>query len=171
MLMWLLARHATPKSQPQGHRVRGHCRGFTLLEIMIAVLIISILAAMALPMLTRARRNAFASTFVSDLRVASMAFQQYPFANNGLFPADAAPGVMPAGMADYLTKMNWTEATSLGGQWDWDPTARAVAAVGVTWSDQDMADMVDKLIDDGNITTGSFKKSADGTAYLYLIDN
>ena len=39
---------------------------------------------------------------------------------HGKYPPDTQPGVVPAGMADYLRRIEWTEPTTLGGRWDWD---------------------------------------------------
>lgn len=52
-------------------------RGFTLIEIMIVVAIIAMLAAIALPGFTRARKRAQANSVRNDIRMIDSAVDQY----------------------------------------------------------------------------------------------
>ena len=54
-----------------------HTKAFTLVEIMIAVMIIGLLAVMAFPLYAKVRRDAVKKTMVNDARVVSNAAQQY----------------------------------------------------------------------------------------------
>lgn len=95
-------------------------QAFTLAEIMIVEAVIGILAAIALPSFLRARQRAQQARFINALRIASSAFELYAVENNA-YPPDALRGVLPAGMATYFVpKLNWTAATPIGGNWDWD---------------------------------------------------
>ena len=143
---------------------------FTLVEIMIVIAIIGLLAVIALPNLSRARTKAQQSRFINDLRIASAAFEQYTM-ENGTYPVDNTPSVIPPGMEAHLARMRWTEKTSIGGQWDWDYHQFGVTA-GVSVykpdrTDTEMAE-IDKIIDDGDLSTGYFRKRADG--YIYIIE-
>jgi prepilin-type N-terminal cleavage/methylation domain-containing protein len=150
---------------------RASEQGMTLVEIMMVVLIIALLAAIAIPAFKKSRDAAQNTRFVADLRVAVSSFDQISFESLGL-PPDSAPGVMPDRMSEYLTKMKWTEATPLGGQWDWSPDiagfGNGVVVIVATEQDARMAD-VDKLCDDGNINTGLFQK-VDTTSYAYKVE-
>ncbi len=76
-------------------------RGFSLAELVVVVLIVSILAAIAQPRLSGVLVKARAADAYSDMqvvRVAAFAFQ----ANQNDWPAEASGGVIPAGMAEYL---------------------------------------------------------------------
>ena len=100
-----------------------------------------------------------------DLHVASDAFQMRAMELGG-YPPDTTPGQMPTGMAPYLAKMAWFEKTSIGGQWDWD-NGQFGCKAGVSvympdFTDEDMQDYVDKVIDDGNLGTGAFRKRSAG---------
>lgn len=76
-------------------------KGFTLIELMIVVLIVSILAAIAQPKLSDVLVKARAADAYADMqvvRVAALAFQ----ANQNAWPPDAARGVVPTGLGAYL---------------------------------------------------------------------
>src|SRR5438067_12658379 len=56
--------------------------GFTLVEIMIVVAIISLLAAIAVPGFLRARKRSQASRIINDLRLIDSAVDQYAIETN-----------------------------------------------------------------------------------------
>ncbi len=133
---------------------------FTLVEIMIVVAIVGILAAIALPSFLRARQRAQQVKFINALRIASSAFELYAVENNG-FPPDATRGVLPSGMETYLgPKLNWTTATPIGGNWDWDFNQfgfrAGVSVVGATATAEQMLE-IDRQIDDGDLSAGHFQ--------------
>lgn len=145
--------------------------GFTLAEIMIVVAILGLLATIAIPSLVMARRAARISAFTNDLRLALDAFELYAI-NEGNYPPDAMPAVVPAGMAEYLPKMNWSAPTPLGGQWDWERIAVGIGAgVSALGNNLRVAEMreVDDRIDDGLLTSGRFRRLS-GNRYTYVIE-
>lgn len=131
---------------------------------MTVVGVIGMLAAIALPNMSRARENAQNGRFAGDIRVATGAFEMY-YLENGRYPADSTPGIIPAGMDPFLEKINWTGTTSLGGQWDWDHMVFNVTA-GVSVKSPDCSDdqikRLDFLIDDGSLTEGQFRRRSGG---------
>ncbi len=144
-------------------------RGFTLVEIMIAVIIIGLLAAMALPAFNRVRQSARNNRFISDLRTFVTAFENY-LLENGEWPPNAGAGVVPVGMNGEVGRV-WTARNSVGGRWNWDRNinvAAGVSTVSVTATDADMRD-IDAKIDDGNLATGLFQKF--DTRYTYILEN
>ena len=138
--------------------------GFSLVEIMIAVVIIGLLMMLAYPAFTKILRSASNARFISDVRVFSQSFENYSM-ETGLWPPNAGNGVVPLNMANSVRKTNWVAPTSVGGQWNWDAGSTAasfgffagVSVVNVTASDLQMI-MIDKRIDDGDLNTGLFRK-------------
>jgi prepilin-type N-terminal cleavage/methylation domain-containing protein len=75
--------------------------GFTLVELILVVVIVSVLAAIAIPnyqvVVTRAR----AADLLGRIDVVEVGVQSY-LGDNNAWPADAATGVVPSGLVDYL---------------------------------------------------------------------
>lgn len=145
--------------------------GFALIEIMVVVLIIGVLLTIAIPAFSRARKDAQNVRFINDLRIATGAFESFAM-EQGRYPADRTPGVVPDGMAAYFTGLNWIEPTPIGGQWDWDCNVfGAKAGVSVYFGNRMQDDRmreIDLRIDDGNLATGRFRKRAQG--YIHVIE-
>lgn len=94
----------------------GERRGFTLIELLVVIAIISLLAAMLLPALSRARESARAVQCLSQMRQISLAVKLYADGHNDEFPRSQhsafAHGQLPWGRAiapelgrDYVS---WT---------------------------------------------------------------
>lgn len=120
---------ASESSWPFGHRQRpGGSRpfaatssrgGFTLIEIMVVVTIISVLAMLAVPAFARIQRRAKTTAIMNDFRVFATAFVAYSH-ENGSWPAEAAPGVVPTGMTNQLNGTAWLRTTPMGGKYNWE---------------------------------------------------
>jgi len=137
---------------------------------MIVVAIIGLLAAIAIPSFVRARETSLNTRFAADLNVATGAFIEYA-QEKGNYPPDVLPGIVPAGMDDFLLRMHWTESTSLGGEWDWDyKQFGCTAGVSVHGPTAGVAELkrLDKLIDDGDLSTGNFRQRSAG--YIFIIE-
>lgn len=78
-----------------------HERGFTLIEMMIVVVILSILAGILLPKVRDFRRRAIASKAVGAMSVIRTAAFQYNEATAN-WPPNAARGTVPTGLGTYL---------------------------------------------------------------------
>lgn len=164
-----LCRTCPAMNLPRPSPARRSRRGFTLVEIMIAVIIIGLLAAMAVPAFVRVRQSARNNRFISDLRTFSQAFENYSM-ENGEWPPNAASGVIPTGMSGEVAQA-WISRTSVGGRWNWDRNLNVTAgisATSVTATDNDMRD-IDAKIDDGNLSTGLFRKF--DTRFTYILEN
>ncbi len=137
---------------------------------MIVVGIFGLLAALGIPNMLKAGNRTRSIRFVKDIQTASHAFIGYSI-ETGSYPSDKTPGIIPTDMAPYLTELAWTEKTTIGGKWDWDYRVFGViAAVSVTdpkW-DEDLMTEIDDVLDDGNLSTGEFRKRSGG--YMYIIE-
>jgi len=144
-------------------------RGFTLLELSIVLFIISVLAALAVPLLKQASLKARGSAVANDLRVFAGAFQAYAH-EHGDWPAGGGgPGDFPPGMAGYLGATSWGRQTPIGGRYLWDPNSvhqgeRYRAAIVIASvdnspvsSDQNQLQEIDHVFDDGDLTGGNFR--------------
>lgn len=145
--------------------------GFTLIEIMVVVVIVGVLAAIAIPTFTKYLRNARAATFASDIRTLANAGAQYSL-ESGWWVPDTSSGVYPTELEGYFSEQKFNLGTPLGGQWDfeqWD-LGNFTSAVGVHGPDHsdEMFALIDKRIDDGDLSTGLFQKLA-SDRYYYVI--
>jgi prepilin-type N-terminal cleavage/methylation domain-containing protein len=146
--------------------------GFTLVEMMIVVAIISLLAAIAVPGFMRARQQSQTSRFLNALRVASNAIETYSAEHSGAYPPDVNRGILPPGFGSYLdATLDWTAATPIGGQWDWDfnvfSVRAAISVVEPGASHERMAE-IDAKIDDGDLSTGAFQDKGSGRYSLVI---
>ena len=144
-------------------------KGFTLVEIMIAVTIIGLLAALAIPAFNRVRTKARVTAFTNDLPIGKDAFETYALETGG-WPRDGTAAVPPE-MSEYLDLTRWSANTPLGGVWDWDENQFGFAAgLSVFQPTADLATMtqVDFNIDDGDLSTGSFRSRTNG--YILILE-
>ena len=145
--------------------MRRTSAGFTLVELMVVLGIVSLLAVLALPGFLRARERTQSTKFINALRVASNAFDTYAIEHNS-YPADANRGIVPPGMSPYFgPTFDWTKPTPIGGQWDWDKDVFGFkAGVSVVSPGASLQQLkgIDAVIDDGDLSTGHFQDKTNG---------
>lgn len=145
--------------------------GFTLVELMIIVAILSDVMIIAMPAFIRARNLSQNTKYISDLRTASAAFEMYA-AENDKYPAGAGLGIIPTGMGIYLRGVDWTDYTPISGRWQWVYSASAIPQIQVNFTRAPdpvrMAD-IDTRIDNGTLATGQFRQLT-STSYTYLLE-
>jgi prepilin-type N-terminal cleavage/methylation domain-containing protein len=142
-------------------------RAFTLFELMIAITIVALLAALAIPAFDKVRQSARRGRYISDVKAYAGAIQIHAM-HTGVWPASSGAGVVPAELADVIP-FGWTLPSSLGGQWLWSNGGgvRAIVLLNPTPAPSDFAE-IDVKIDDGNPATGLFQ--LDGTDWVYLVE-
>ncbi len=91
-------------------------RGFTLVELLTVVLILSIVTRIAIPRVQEVRVRAQAAQALGDFRVIEHAAQEY-LADNNQPPPDAATGVVPTGLESSLGGFTFNKP---GYQLDWE---------------------------------------------------
>lgn len=137
---------------------------------MIVVVIIGLLAALAIPAFKRVHRASQNSRVLNDFRVFSQSFETYA-TQNGAWPANVGPGVVPPGMAGTFKTDVWQSPTMIGGQWNWDQNiAGFTAGISISNFTCDDAQLIeiDAKIDDGDLTTGNFQKVQPNRVMLIL---
>lgn len=144
---------------------RNGRRGFTLVEIMIVVVIIGLLAAIAIPTFSRVKLKSQAARMANDFRQFEAAFQRYSL-ELGSLPGATGLGLIPTGMGGYLPD-SYTQISPLGGQYLWSGPSQNIVLTGTYATDETM-EMVDKVLDDGDLTAGDFTKIAAAT-YGYRV--
>lgn len=147
--------------------------GMTLVEILLVVAIIALLSAFIIPAINMAIRHRENSLCASHLRTAVATFEMY-HSEVGNYPADKTPGEIPPEMNDYFSELNiddwWSRPTELGGSWDWDNGYNFKYSVSIsspTKSSDQLVDF-DRMVDDGNLSTGKFRKV--GNQYHYILE-
>lgn len=143
--------------------------GFSLLELSVAIFIISVLTALAVPSYKRVNLEARTAATLNDLRVFTSAFQNYAH-DRGDWPASTGvPAEVPPGMESYLGETSWSRPTPIGGFYTYCANSlqqgeryRAVLVIStvgenkVTTDRQQLAD-IDHKTDDGDLDTGNFR--------------
>lgn len=127
---------------------------------MVVVVIIGLLAALAIPAFQRVRQASEITRVVNDFRVFAQAFEIFN-TQNGYWPPNVGPGVIPAGMSGDFKADVWQKATVIGGRWNWDfNNAAFTAGISISGFTCDDAELtaIDAKIDDGDLTTGNFQK-------------
>lgn len=147
-------------------------QGFTLIELMIAVVILGVLASIAVPLFSTYVRNARAAAFATDIRTLANAGSQYAL-ESGAWIDTSTPGSFPSELQGYFSERKFNLGSPLGGDWFFDQYdasdfTSAVGVQGATHSDEVFA-IIDKRIDDGNLSTGLFQK-VEANRYYYAIE-
>lgn len=139
--------------------------GFTLIEIMIAIVIIGLLAALAVPAFQRLKQRSLATLMANDFRQIKASFERSSL-EMGRWPPAAGAGVIPLNM-DGMLPTAYTMPAPVGGQYSWSgPTGRLVLSGGPP--NNTVMQQVDTIIDDGNLETGSFTSPGAGTYQLLV---
>jgi prepilin-type N-terminal cleavage/methylation domain-containing protein len=145
---------------------RPPASAFSLLEIMIAVMVIGLFISIAIPAFARVRENSVNAAAASTLLVFDDVFQNYA-RTNGSWPVDAPVGTLPPALQGRINRVQWETPAPGGGEWDWEHdegSGRAGIALHGSLLALDELVAIDALIDDGNLAKGRFQRMPDGRA-------
>ncbi|MBI5769501.1 MAG: hypothetical protein HZA93_17125 [Verrucomicrobia bacterium] len=147
--------------------------GFTIADVLMSIIILSISIAVLVPRLTSTKRQAMATAIGNDLRTFAAAFDGYA-QERGSFPAETDAGVLPPEMDQRISAQVWLKRTPIGGQYNWDNNQthygtkyKAVIQISSTATaplpqDIELWEAIDKLIDGtANLSAGNFRLGSD----------
>lgn len=135
---------------------------------MIVVVIIGLLATMAIPAINRMKRSAVSKRYLNDMRQIRDGVERYAL-EMGYYPPNGSASLHPS-LSGYLPdSVMRSVQTPLGGVWDWDYQQSGVTAMISVWQftadDLQLLD-IDRTIDDGNLSTGMFRKANGKASYI-----
>jgi prepilin-type N-terminal cleavage/methylation domain-containing protein len=131
-------------------------RGFTLVEVVTVMLIVSVLTRIALPQMQEVRVRARAAAVRADFQVVRHAAENF-YADNVRWPNDTDAGVTPTDLIDDLPQgyvfdrgdylLNWENWILPSGLPN-DPSVRAVIGISLTTDDRALGAAVLDMINE-----------------------
>jgi prepilin-type N-terminal cleavage/methylation domain-containing protein len=139
---------------------------FSLVELMIAASIISILGMLGTPAIRTAANQTEAAATANDLRIFTESIEFYSSASGG-YPETMIDSQMPAEIASYLPSA-WTDGVY---RWIYINSENLTYAyfynLGLT---TEQLVRIDAIIDDGNIATGDIRMALNGTGLFFIFN-
>ena len=140
------------------HAVRGR-GGFTLVELILVVVIVSILAGLAIPNYQNVVTKARAADLLGRVDVVEHAVQSY-LGDNNAWPIDSAAGVVPSGITTYLPA-NFL-FTGEDFQLDWE-NGGGLIGVGIVTDNEALGNALVEL-------AGPGRWFVSGNRYVFILD-
>ena len=138
---------------------RGRRAGFTLVELLLVVVIVSILAGLAIPNYRNVVNKARAADLIGRIDVVEHAVQSY-IGDNNTWPSETAAGVVPAGVTNYLPE-NFS-FTGEDFQLDWE-NGGGLIGVGIVTDNEPLGNA---LVD----IAGPGRWFVSGNRYVFILE-
>ncbi len=135
-------------------RSNGQGPGFSLMEIVVILSVVSLFMIVTIPSYIIHQRNCRASAVANCFRTYATAFRNYSIEEQA-WPQNTQPGKIPAGMEQQLPLFD--QESVLGGKWDWEPhTEDCDASICLIHPapSESVISKIDTILDDGNLNTG-----------------
>jgi prepilin-type N-terminal cleavage/methylation domain-containing protein len=149
------------KRLTDAHQVADQRSGFSLFELILALVIVGVLAAIAIPRLSAAANRSAMNATLATFRQIETAIQMYR-ARTGTWPPNYLHGQQPAELNPYLAGSPMNRRTPIGGSWDWNGvgSTRGLYGLNVGITNLPPAKLAefDAMFDDGDLTTGNFRQ-------------
>jgi prepilin-type N-terminal cleavage/methylation domain-containing protein len=137
----------------------GRRAGFTLIELMLVVVIVSILAGLAIPNYQNVVVKARAADLLGRIDVVEHAVQSF-LGDNNAWPVDSAAGVVPTGVVNYLPE-NF-QFTGDEFQLDWE-NGGGLIGVGIVTDNEALGNALVDL-------AGPGRWFVSGNRYVFILD-
>jgi prepilin-type N-terminal cleavage/methylation domain-containing protein len=137
----------------------GRRAGFTLVELMLVVVIVSILAGLAIPNYQNVVTKARAADLLGRIDVVEHAVQSY-LGDNNSWPADSGAGVVPTGVVTYLPA-NFS-FTGDDFQLDWE-NGGGLIGVGIVTDNTELGNALVEL-------AGPGRWFVSGNRYVFILE-
>jgi prepilin-type N-terminal cleavage/methylation domain-containing protein len=131
--------------------------GFSLIEVLIALILVGILVRFAIPNYTEVKRRAKAAKLIGDMRAIRTAAFAY-YTEKGTWPAEAGPGVVPPELVPHLPEnfsftkpeytLDWESWSGGGGD---DQAAEALIGTTAITVDEKLAEAAYRLSSSGYV--------------------
>lgn len=139
--------------------VRHARAGFTLVELMLVVVIVSILAGLAIPNYQVVVTKAKAANILGEIDVVNHAVQSY-LGDNNSWPPESGAGTVPSSIVQYLPE-NFT-FTGEDFQLDWENGGGLIGVAVVTDNEPLGSALVDLV--------GPGRWFVSGNRYVFILD-
>ena len=143
----------------------------SLVEMLTVIAVIGVITAIVIVAMTDFRRTARVTTTAYNLESFGRGFTAFYHMNGGTWPRDnhnrLPTGV---GLEEYIAVVDFNDTTPVGGRYNWDgPSHHPFAAISITGSTAPVEELrqVDEIMDDGNLSTGSFRRYRGSYTYVF----